>query len=1679
MFSYTDGNANTEQTESRTELLMEREYQSLNQLQWHRLKQDSSFMSLLRKSTYIVNDMYEYDKPFEFEVTFANLFLDAETVTQAVALQAIYPQLDFDISHEGSLDHEKGRDQGGTGLPRGCLLVKRYGRRTKGSTHQASYPNVNAQGTGRYHRSHVSEKGRTGQEVSGLRDSLHGQCCTRRSHSEDQEACVLDLRAEGERYLRYWSSPGPDVSYDTNAVLRVLRLGKDDSERIWGFMSLGTGTFCPLSEPRLVARATNTTGVDFQSEKGRPSDQTRSGRTQGSDERDQRKGKISKQERIELQQLNGGRQQCTDGNRSNAEEHHATTGEPRNEGLESIGRELVSSKRIYQLNAATKESILRECRRNDVNFDYAWKVLTNGDRYDFVEFCCSPNSRLTEECIRRGGKAYRINLANGYDLSTRNGVDKAIHWVRQNKPREAWISLPCGPWSVMQNMNQRTLEQIQRLNKKRSHSKRMIKLMVEIIQVLIEIGCKPVYEWPLRCSGWTLTEVQPILKALPYKSRVDGCQYDMRTVDTDELILKSWRIQCATLEQSCRITKTCSRDHNHAPIEGGDRVNATSYYPQRMVKKWVTEMMKQPFLQERREQLLSLQDYEHEIFGIPQVLSEGKDKSLLDKIDAMIQKIHRNSAHCNVRTLARVLKEDNAPEWVIQRALQHKCEECERLKQPGYKPPVSLNYETRLWHCVGIDNAELEIHGRIITFMLLEDEACGFCVPKVLFEREVHTHRNPTAQEVTDSFAEAWLSHYPKPIRVKTDPEGAFQSGEFRDFLAMNDIRYDPTAGDAHFQLGRVERLIQTIKRMSQKLAIEFPDANGIQILAAACSAHNELRRIKGYSPNQWVFGHAKPGWENIPNRPSENYERIMELRISAQTQFLKHQAHERIQTALRAKTRKYQVFEPGQTVMLWRTGKGTRTKPGKDGRWLGPAIVLIHQRSSNGSYGKIVWVSLGGKLYRVAPEHLRTTTEREGIIFETNYPRVSERFEDVLKKGEFEDLTGQANPTNEDYDMGDRILDGIPEETEMSDGPVIPPRYRRRIDWDEKARQDPQDLTNSTSSSSSKKVKKAIELVYTVEPSEITELVESPQKFFSQRNQRSNIKPRKAVEVNLKNLTLEELDEMEEAMTKELAEWLQEEALQTLTPQELRHIDPNRTLKMRWVLTYKPDPTNPKGKKAKARIVILGYQHPEVEELETASPTLGRTGKHLVLQWAAINKAIVESADAKSAFLQGDGQELDEKEPIYVRAIAEVAYALNVPIGTAVRIVKAVYGLGNAPRSWFYSVHRALTNINGLQLTSEPCIWKFTDTNGITIGLVAAYVDDFLIAGNHQNQEFLSLRDKIKNLYRWGNWERGTFTMCGVKITQKLDYSFVLDQNKYVHEGLTLIDIPKEADRPVNERELSQLRAVLGALQWKATQTGPHISSSLNALQSQVTKATLKTLKEANDLIKVTKLHDNQITIHHHNYAAWNELCSINWCDAAQGDRPDGGSTGGQVHGLAILQEITKGDWTPISLIGWNTSKLPRVARSSLAAEIQSMCIGEDESYLIRLMWGEINTTNGGQVDDIVNKVPCILVTDAKALYDASLSETSALGLKERRSGIELLALKENLQRNQITLKWVNSGAMLADPMTKGKMRHMMERFLKDPQWKIVEDPAFESFKKRVLKGQDALDYIYALMCR
>ena len=112
---------------------------------------------------------------------------------------------------------------------------------------------------------------------------------------------------------------------------------------------------------------------------------------------------------------------------------------------------------------------------------------------------------------------------------------------------------------------------------------------------------------------------------------------------------------------------------------------------------------------------------------------------------------------------------------------------------------------------------------------------------------------------------------------------------------------------------------------------------------------------------------------------------------------------------------------------------------------------MVVQERS-------VVWVSLGGRLYRVAPEHLRTCTEREGIVFDLNYPNMGNDIEKMLLRGQFEDLVKAPKPTAQDLRrretvvldprdippeaIGDRFDDkrGAPEAgSDPSAGPSVP----------------------------------------------------------------------------------------------------------------------------------------------------------------------------------------------------------------------------------------------------------------------------------------------------------------------------------------------------------------------------------------------------------------------------------------------------------------------------------------------------------------------------------------------------------------------------------------------------------------------------------------------------------------
>ena len=67
--------------------------------------------------------------------------------------------------------------------------------------------------------------------------------------------------------------------------------------------------------------------------------------------------------------------------------------------------------------------------------------------------------------------------------------------------------------------------------------------------------------------------------------------------------------------------------------------------------------------------------------------------------------------------------------------------------------------------------------------------------------------------------------------------------------------------------------------------------------------------------------------------------------------------------------------------------------------------------------------VSVGGKLYRVAPEHLRLATEREGVVFDMNHPAMGQDPMEMLKAGELMDLTNTPIPTQAQLEAYGREL--------------------------------------------------------------------------------------------------------------------------------------------------------------------------------------------------------------------------------------------------------------------------------------------------------------------------------------------------------------------------------------------------------------------------------------------------------------------------------------------------------------------------------------------------------------------------------------------------------------------------------------------------------------------------------
>ena len=86
-------------------------------------------------------------------------------------------------------------------------------------------------------------------------------------------------------------------------------------------------------------------------------------------------------------------------------------------------------------------------------------------------------------------------------------------------------------------------------------------------------------------------------------------------------------------------------------------------------------------------------------------------------------------------------------------------------------------------------------------------------------------------------------------------------------------------------------------------------------------------------------------------------------------------------------------------------------------------------------------------------------------------------------------------------------------------------------------------------------------------------------------------------------------------------------------------------------------------------------------------------------------------------------------QEDVFCEPAPELVRKLGLGHYQCVRLLKAVYGLVNAPRRWYQRVSKDLKNLGGAENETGPCVWTFLDHKGEIIGLVLLCVDDALVA--------------------------------------------------------------------------------------------------------------------------------------------------------------------------------------------------------------------------------------------------------------------------------------------------------------------------------------------------------------
>ena len=430
-----------------------------------------------------------------------------------------------------------------------------------------------------------------------------------------------------------------------------------------------------------------------------------------------------------------------------------------------------------------------------------------------------------------------------------------------------------------------------------------------------------------------------------------------------------------------------------------------------------------------------------------------------------------------------------------------------------------------------------------------------------------------------------------------------------------------------------------------------------------------------------------------------------------------------------------------------------------------------------------------------------------------------------------------------------------------------------------------------------------------------------------------------------------------------------------------------------------------------KARLVVHGNQEGFSDSVD--SPTVSKQTLRTLFTLAAQMGWEIVMADITSAFLQSDT--LDRE--VYVQPPKTHAKP-----GVIWRLLKPMYGLGDASLQWYKTLAATLIKLGCKRLTTDPAMFYWHGPGGELEGLLAWHVDDMVGAGS--KRFYKEVLHTLMNTFNFGSTSEGKYRCLGWNVVHRKD-DILVSQEDYILTKMEFIDIEVGRNKgtdALKQEDIAKVRGVIGKLRWLADQCRPDIAYLLLELSIQAHAPTYDTVKLANKVVAQVKNRPYSIRFSKLRNKDWHITV---FADASLKGLPDKLSSAmGYI--ILLTDGFRPGDRARVNVLSWKSCKTKRIVASTYDAETLALTTAMEEAIFIK---EQIIKMVGLKEHDI--KIEAF--SDCNDTVEAVMANKPLPNRNSRLAALEIARIKEMRELGMLhSINWIPTTLMLADVLTK-----------------------------------------------